>query len=449
MPGPDLPRSDRVVVALWREGAVEAAIEMATHALARAAPARAALHAQLDRLRAGEGVDDEQSVPSLDFQLAIAMVERYRFHEAACLLRALGLSEHGAERLGALLDEALAPFPEEADPSFAAVLGLVRAGQAPSALRALEEVLQQTVPVPAWLSDRCHVLSGLVGGDWWRGPASVEQVTADTVLARLRKRDLVGALEAAERADAVVLAAVLRRLLEETRRPFSEAAADAGDGTMPVEGRALGAFHLRMGMLSHAEAVYRRLIREEGDDDGIRALLADVIALRRALGEDAKPMPPRKRLSVHWLSKNKPKRAADWGAGSGRPSWDDDDALDETTEVLDASQEAELLLQLGKAGQALDMYRILAIRHPNKTAYARRIEEIEALIEDRLAPVAAEVTAHYDLSELGAAAVPTNPHLAPGDLSERYPVFDDRDEAETTEMDAVSWRRRDQRKKPK
>jgi len=444
MPAPGPPRSDRIVVALWRKAQVQAAAELARHALARSDPARSVLHEQLDRLREGHSVDDELSVPALDFALVITHVEERRFHEAACLLGALEFAEPGARRLGALLREALSPIPAGADPSFGALSELIRAGQAPSALRALEEVVRQTEPVPSWLSERCHALSLLVGGDWWRGPASVEQVTASTVLARLRERDLPGALEAAEVADAAMLAAVLRRLLEETGRTFEEAAQSPRDsaGTMPVEGLALGAFHLNMGMLSHAEAVYRRLIRDQGDDERTRALLADVIALRRALGEDAQPIPPRKRVSLHWLSKNKPKRAAEWGAGSDRAEWAEESAFDESTEVLDAAQEAELLLQLGKADQALGMYRILASRHPKKTVYKRRIKEIEALIVERLAPVAAEVTDHHDLSALGATAVPTNPRL------HEHPHFGEDDMDLETETD-VRPTLGDQRNKPR
>jgi len=88
------------------------------------------------------------------------------------------------------------------------------------------------------------------------------------------------------------------------------------------------------------------------------------------------------------------------------------------------------------------MYRILASRHPKKTVYKRRIKEIEALIVERLAPVAAEVTDHHDLSALGATAVPTNPRL------HEHPHFGEDDMDLETETD-VRPTLGDQRNKPR
>lgn len=438
-----IPPSDRIVVALWRAGHERAAKQYAGHALARNDPARAVLHRLTDAIDGGGAVPDAEPV-ALDFALVVALVDRYRLHEAETVLRAAELTrgDRRARRLAALLEDALAPFPADADPSFSAALQLVRAGQAPSALRALEEVIGMTVGAPEWLLRRQRALASLVRGGWWEAPEPVEQVTRDTVLARVRKRDLGGALEAAERAKAVELAGILRRLLAETEGLFAEAPPGTMDEptTVPMEGHPLAEFHVRMGLLKEADGVYRKLLEQDPGDDRARRILADVIALRRALGDDAAPLPPRELSSVHWLSKKAPKRAADWSAGpdtaeqrfmrisEGEP--------EEPTDVLAAAEEAELMVKLGKADQALAIYRLLAVRHPNRAAYQRRIEEIEALVKEHAGPMAEAVTARHDMKALMAQAVPTNPKIEVKDLLDLYPNIGDLDDDEHT-MTAV------------
>ncbi|MBX3272199.1 MAG: hypothetical protein KF729_18185 [Sandaracinaceae bacterium] len=429
MSATSIPASDRIVVALWRAGQARAARQYAGHALARNDPARAVLHRLIEGLEGGAAPPDDGEVPPLDFALVVALVDRYRLHEAEVLLRIAGLGrgDPRGKRLGTLLEAALAPFPADADPSYSAALQLVRAGQAPSALRAIEEVLRQSVSPPEWLVRRQRALASLVRGPWWEGPEPVEQVTRDTVLERVRARDLPGALEAAERAKATELAGVLRRLVAETEHLFGEAPPGSMDEpqTIPMEGHGLGELHIRMGMFADADAVYRKILDKAPGDERARAVLTDLVALRRALGQDAAPVPAREISSVHWLSKKAPKRAAEWGAG---PDTERDrfvrigagDDGEDTTDVLAAADEAELLVKLGKADQALAMYRILAVRHPNKASYQRRIEEIEALAATRAGPLAEAVTARHDVSALLAQAVPTNPRIEVKDIRARY-----------------------------
>ncbi len=435
-----LPPSDRIVVALWRTGHERAARQYAGYAIARNDPARAVLRRLAEALERGDSPPDGD-VPRLDFSLVVALLDRYRLHEAEVVLRAVGLApiDRRAKRLAALLEDALAPFPADADPSFSSALQLVRAGHAPSALRAIEEVLKQTVAAPEWLTRRQRALAALVRGGWWEAPEPVEQHTRDTVVARVRARDLVGALDAAERAKAAELAGILRRLLSETERLFAEGPGGASDEptTVPMEGHGLGEFHVRMGMLPEADVVYRKILEKDPRDERARTVLADVIALRRALGDEADPMPPREVSSVHWLSKKGPKRAATWSAGpdtaDGRYGRIGElDEPEEPTDVLAAADEAELMIKLGHADQALSIYRILAVRHPSRAAYQRRIDEIEALIAERAGPLAEAVTARHDMSALMAQAVPTSPRIAVKDLLELYPRIEDLDDEEST-----------------
>jgi len=432
-----LPPTERIVHALWRAGKVRDASELAKHALARRDASADGLKAQLSRLGRGE-----QLLPlpplELDFALVVGLVERHRLHEAQTLLRATGLSRRDprGRRLASVLADALSPLPADADPTFAAALHLVRAGQAPSALRALEEVVRLASAPPAWLQDRRRALSSLVRSDWWHAPEPVEAVTRDTVLARIRKRDLRGALKAAHEADAKELTGLLQRLVDVAERAFSDPNAEGDDPrTVPMEGRPLAQFHVGMGMLAQADAVYRAVLEEDWRDDDARVELADVIAVRRALGEEVDDLPPREISSVHWLDKNRAPRKADWGPG-GRsfPAPGDE----KNTDVLDAAEEAELLLDQGRAHEALDMYRILSIRHPNQRRYLERIGEIEALVAQGLAEDLGDITAPLDLTELPAEALPTDPQVViTGELAERYPAYEDGDDAGQTLVDTM------------
>src|SRR5690606_29878287 len=192
-----------------------------------------------------------------------------------------------------------------------------------------------------------------------------------------------------------------------TERVFTDASMPDSDDpeTVPMQGHRLAEFHVRMGVLGEAERSYRAMLRDDPDDERARTMLADVIALRRALGESPDPVPPRPNAGVSWLKKNAPRRPGGtegWASGSsaGRYSAWADAPQEDSTATLDASQEAELLLKLGRAEQALDVYRILAIRHPKQQLYEKRIAEIEAMIAERMMPIEGELTVRQDLSTL-------------------------------------------------
>ena len=430
MSGAALPQTDRIVVALWRIGDPRAAGELAVSALARADRRQAEVRAPRARLRSGHELEGGlEPLPEIDLDLAQALVERYRYHEAQIVLRVIGTGSPGLGRkLAMVLQEALAPFPPDSDPSFGAALQLVRAGQAPSALRALEEVLRQTAEPLPWLVRRQRALAALVRGHWKDGPTPVEDVTRDTVLARIRARDLPGALEASKAAQARELSAVLERLLAMTERVFTESSDQDDPETVPIQGHRLCEFQIRMGVLSEADRGYRAILKQHPDDERARAQLADVIFLRRALGEDPEQMPQRQ-ATVAWLSKSAPRppAAKGWSSG-GKYARFEDTPNEDSTDVLEAAQEAELLLKLGKAEPALDMYRILAIRHPRQQVYRKRITEIEALIAQRLTPVAAEVTLRHDIRELPTRPGALRSQLRMPDSEEIYPPYGEDDE---------------------
>ncbi|MBZ0120004.1 MAG: hypothetical protein K8H88_23650, partial [Sandaracinaceae bacterium] len=339
-------------------------------------------------------------------------------------------------RLLTLLERALAPLPPEADPSFAALLQLIRIGQASSAARALDEVLRAGEP-PAWLVERHRSLRALVAGTY-REVSGITHVTRDLVLARLRGRDLVGALEAARMTGATDLANVLARLVDATDGVLADGRPDEDDPeTMPIEGHRLCEFQLRIGALEIAEQGYRAILRSRPGDEKARSRLADLIEVRRALGDEPEPMPPRPPGSVDALRKNAKRAAGAWGKGGAHPRFGDTD--NDTTGNLEASQEAELLLKLGKAEAALDVYRILAIRHPKQQIYRRRIAEIEALIAQRLVSSGIEeITVRKDLSALSEKAIPTLPHVKLDELV----TFQQDEDDEVTQVDAIPPHRR-------
>lgn len=430
-----IPSSDQIVFALWRRGDLGAAEEYAISALTRDDPSRLQLQEQLAAIRAGHRPPPGAAAgpPPLDLSLVMSLVERNRYYEARCLLYAIGLGgEAFARELAQLLDEVLAPLPRGADPSFGAVLQLIRVGQAPSALRALEEVRREPGLLPDSWERRCRALHALVHGRWNDKPPSVEAYTRDTVVAYLWARDLPGAWQAARAAGAHELANALQRLMDATERALPESS--GGDGfepqTVPMEGHRLCEFQIRMGAFDQADAGYRALLRQDPDDERARGHLADVITVLRALGEEPAPMPSR-RMSVDWLRKNEPRMGSGWASGSEKPefvSFADATDEDDSTGVLEAAREAELLLKLGKAEQALAIYRILVLRYPRHPTYRRRIAEIEALIAQRMASPVAEVTLAHDLSELQRRAVPTRHRLR---LPEHTRFADEEDEGPT------------------
>lgn len=421
MSAPAPPPPDRIAVALWRTGAVRAAIELAHAAIARGDTRWMVCRVAIDRMQRGEDPDEGGELPALDLGLVATMLEHGHLFEALYVLRGAPIRSALAQRLARTLDEALAPFPSDADPSFDAVRTLVRGGQAASALRALEEVVRQSVAPPAWLTARQRALASVVRGLWRHDAEPVEAVTRDTVLARIRARDLPAALEAARAAGAGELAEVLARLLAATERVFSDSLPDSDDPeTVPMQGHRLAEFHVRMGVLTEAERSYRSMLRDRADDERARTMLTDVVALRRALGDAPDPVPPRA-ASVGFLKKNAPRAADGRPWSSGRYAAWGDDGENDSTATLEASQEAELLLKLGRAQQALDVYRILAIRHPKQQAYRKRIGEIEALIAQRMTPVDGEVTVRQDLSDLQEQAVPTSTRVVLPD----FPSFED------------------------
>ena len=185
VPGP--PPPDRIAVALWRAGAPRAALALAHAAIGRADSRWMVCRMAIERMQRGEDPYEDGEIPALDLPLVATMLEHGHLYEAHAVLRGVTVEGALAERLARTLDEALAPFPPDADPSFGAVLQLVRAGQAASALRALEEVVRESPAPQAWLTARQRALASVVRGLWRHDLVQmeampVEAVTRDTVL---------------------------------------------------------------------------------------------------------------------------------------------------------------------------------------------------------------------------------------------------------------------------
>jgi hypothetical protein len=253
----------------------------------------------------------------------------------------------------------------------------------------------------------------------------------------LRARDLRGALDAAQHTGAHELAAVLARLIAATDLGGSDVRDEDDPETSPIEGHMYCAFQLRIGALEIADSGYRAILRKDPEDEKARARLSDVIEVRRALGDEPEPLPPRPARPMDWLRKNAPRAAGGWAQGPSNPRFGEDTDED-TTGALEPAQEAELLLKLGNAEQALDVYRILAIRHPKQQVYLRRIVEIEALIAQRLAQAPVEeITVRTDLRALSARAIPTHPRIE----IDQYATIQDEDD-EPTQIDQLPRRKK-------
>jgi hypothetical protein len=227
-----------------------------------------------------------------------------------------------------------------------------------------------------------------------------------TVLARIRARDLPAALEAARAAGASELAEGLGRLLAATERVLADSVPDTDEReTIPMQGHRLAEFHIRIGLLLDADRSYRSMLSRDPSDERARTMLGDVVALRQALGEETEPVPPRPGAQVGWLKKNaaRPSAAEGWAAGSAAKHQSWADTSEDSTAHMEPTREAELMLKLGRVDEALYIYRILATRHPKKQAYQKRIAEIEALVAERVSPVAAEVTVRRNIAALGPA----------------------------------------------
>ncbi|MGE0790058.1 MAG: hypothetical protein AB7S26_30565 [Sandaracinaceae bacterium] len=422
-----LPASDRVVAALFARGLASSAIEFARAAIERGDEASERLSAQLDALRAGSPIEAGGTLPELDLGLASSLVDRYRYAEARSVLYALRERDTAPGRaLAQLLDAALAPATE----TLVEVVTQVRRARAPEARVELERRLSEeetSEPELAYHASLC----ALMEGEWRQAVSPVPAAARDSVLALLRGRHLVGALRAAEAAGERELAERLARLVAVTEAETERIEADEeSQRTLPMEGHGVAAFQLRMGQLTPADAAYRRIVVDEPTDLRAREILADIIAVRRALGEAVEPMPPRA-ASVHWLDKRRAATRAHgsgWGRGetsSALSAWNDESGM--STDVLDVAQQAELLLKVGKGREALTVYRNLAIRNPNSSAYRVRVQEIEAMLGRSDVPGIVEVTARHDLGELIKKS-------AADGVSRRGPI----DEMATLDDDATS-----------
>ncbi|MGF1467901.1 MAG: hypothetical protein ACFCGT_17410 [Sandaracinaceae bacterium] len=382
MTEPTPPPMHQLGLHLWRDGAVEDARELFSWGQRRRGADGARCRALLEALEAGR---EPPEAPPVEVSLARVgeLLDAERLHEARAFLRGSGLDQEAdAVRLAFLLDQALAPVPPGADPSFEAVLELVGAGHASTARRAMQNVLERDEGGPAWLVERSTALAQLLDGRWASPSDPAPRPTRGPVVERLRENDLPGALQAARRIGAEDLISILERLVAGSERVSGQRLADVDPAAEPT-GHRLAELHLREGHLGLAALAYEEIRQEHPDDERAISRLADIADLRRVLGQATPPPPPRAARSGSALRKSGPRKLNPhaWSAAGGRPSFLA--RADDETQALDAAREAELLLQLGKAEEALLVYRILCVRAPDESAYRQRLAEIEAVVEAR------------------------------------------------------------------
>ena len=433
-----LPGFDRIIASLVRRGFVDAARELGTLAVRRQDRAASEVREQLRRIEEGSPLRELADV-AIDGALALGLVEHHRYHEARIVFSLTATEDSRGARVVRLLDVVIAPFPEDADPSFSAVHRLIASGQSPSCLRALEEVLRQSVDPPGWLVERHRALSTLVRGAWKTDFHVLPEVTREHVREMLHRRDLFGALHTARAAEDTELAAALSRLHAATKDGLTDPSYDPSVGsTAPIEGHTFAEQQVRMCALDGADRAYRSLLRRNPRDELARTMLTDVIVVRRALGEKVLDVPKRP-PSVEVLDKRARARTdGPWAAGSNPPerfARYGDAELEESTDVVDPALEAELLLKVGKAASALAMYRLLAIRHPHRDRYRARADEIEAMLEQEASPMIAEITSKHSMESVPIGAFPSHDRIPIHD----YPMYgaDDDEEDTKTSVDAL------------
>lgn len=413
-----LPSLDHIARALLMRGSRDAAIALLEAATARGGDDKARCEILLAALRARP--TDRVSGPpiTLDADLVEELASTGRIREARAVASGIDI---GRTALGVEIARALDHVC--ADPQ---LLGApwrdrweeVLGKGSLSALSALERDVGSGVRVPPWLRERMEISGRLLRGFSLTSSTDVKEPAADEgpelpeenrreLAGLMARRDLPGALRAARRlADAGVagaseVAIVLSRLLAAAERAQANDQA-LSSATLPMEGPGLALLQVRMGNLDEAERGFRRFVLESPSDHVSREHLADLVALRRALGPPDGLSPPRpapppakdRTPAPEWLDKKKGKAGVEGWAARPKPEAVGVDLFDDdpSTAVMRSDHEAELLLKAGHPERARQLYAQLALRFPDKPRFAERLAQIEEMIEEKTSLIASEPT---------------------------------------------------------
>jgi hypothetical protein len=299
-------------------------------------------------------------------------------------------------------------------------------GGASVALTLLEERAKREPRLPAWALRRLELLRWMLLDNAATAeshaelPGESRSLLSEAIRSAVNRRDMKGALDAArafaaqhpDDRDAERTVQALESILAEMQRQ-EESLAETH--TIPMFGHPAAMMQVRMGNLSQACAVYRKLVTKHPDDDRARLMLADVEALLRALagepvaddelGGEATQLVDTER-DERVFGSDEDEATLD---GGGPPSGMDIPATNvtllpehrsapeesgpvpvtavgppegmdhqNTTETPLADHEAARLLSEGRLAEAEEAYRSLARTQPDQEEWRRRADEVRA-----------------------------------------------------------------------
>ncbi len=417
-----IPPFDLVARALAALGQVHAATELLQIVVRRGGEEANRVSGLLASLRARSEVPLGAPGVRLDADLVEAVATHGRLHEAIVIARAIesGGTVLGLEVLHAL-ELVLAP-PPDGEP--ADMLVCFREGVEHGSAIAAQRVVLSPTASPE-LRRRAQLLVQLLRGfralaaptETVRTLAVDPRITA-VVAEMLSRRDLAWGDRALEPlrhlTGGTEIHDAVRVILTSTDQIANDdAPRDAA--TSPLDATAAVLMHLRMLSLEPAERALRRICIERPEERRAPVLLQAVgrlRALQDASGEEPRPSETgAKGAAPEWLNKRARRASVEGWAASAKRGVTPLAFEEVATSVLRPDDEAELHLRTGRADKAVELYRGLAARYPDRPRFAQRAAEIEAQMEARALMFADEMTIRRDLRPL--AATTTDPAPPP------------------------------------
>lgn len=284
---------EQIARALHKRGATAESIALLRGALRRDREQEAS-RALLEAMIANDTIASPQQIVHLDFPLVDRWIRRGMLVEALALLggTSLGSGEMGREWAN-LLGELLAPVPVDAEATLVEMYRQLLSGGASVALTLLEERCRAEPSLPAWAARRLELLRWILldnaKGLELEAPGAAPSLLAGALATPLLYDGWAGAKTALE-----------EHLLahpedQEGRRTMEAVEAiaweidehgslvDSSPHTMPMVGHPAALMQLRMGNLSHAVSLYRRM----PDDDRANLILAEVEVVMRAVAGES------------------------------------------------------------------------------------------------------------------------------------------------------------------
>lgn len=280
---------EQIARALHKRGAAAESVALLRGALRRDGDQDAS-RALLRAMVANDPIAAPQKIVHLDFPLVDRWIRRGMLVEALALLggTSLGSGEMGREWAN-LLGELLAPVPVDAEAALVEMYRQLLSGGASVALTLLEERSRAEPSLPAWASRRLELLRWMLldnaKGLESEAPGAAPSLLAGALAMPLLYQGWAGAKTALEEhlvahpddGDA-------RRTLEAVEAIALEidqhgSLVESSPHTMPMVGHPAALMQLRMGNLSNAASLYRRM----PDDDRASLVLVEVEVVMRAL----------------------------------------------------------------------------------------------------------------------------------------------------------------------